>query len=208
MANRKRRDRKRGSRQVDRSERVKPTPETLAKLKPWPMQSLLHAGPEHDGIDADEFEAAIEIVETFKGFTARLQAHGIALAEPRAMEYAHDLVGEMSDRLAMMVNVWFEWCWQIGPVATQLVEQIEDEQPIRSVTLLRMALRRWLKVKHDLFRPIDSTPERLTACGQRSVSAGDRGAIPISYPSTTFSPRPNAAGAAPQAALRSASTKR
>ncbi len=34
---------------VNRAERVQATPETLAKLKPWPMQDLLRKGREDGG---------------------------------------------------------------------------------------------------------------------------------------------------------------
>lgn len=112
------------------------------------MQILLARGPEKEGIDADEFEAGIELVEVFRAITAALQARGLSYDDPRG-GYGN---GAMSDRLATLSAVWFEWCRQIGPVATQIVEQVEDASPIRSPVILRLALRRWIKIRRDLSR--------------------------------------------------------
>jgi hypothetical protein len=130
---------------VNREERSAPPPEAAQHHRPWPLQVLAHQGV----IDSDEFEAAIELVETFRAITAELQAKGLSLGDPRGL---YGGSGAMSDRAAFMSAVWFEWSFRVGPVATQLVEQIEDTTAIRSPVVLRLGLRRWLKVKDDLRR--------------------------------------------------------
>src|SRR3954451_6828273 len=99
--------RKHRRRPVDRAERVKPTPEAAQHSRPWPLMLLLHLGPDADGIDSDEFEALIEIVQTFKALTAELQLHGTAMSHEQRYNGASP---ELSDRLALMTNVWFAFC--------------------------------------------------------------------------------------------------
>lgn len=200
-----RKNRKR--RTVDRAERVKPTPEAAQHHRPWPLMLLLHQGPDANGLDVDEFEAGIEIVETFKALTHGL---GIAALSIEFEKVAANYSDPMSDRAALMIGVWFRWCHEIGPVATQLVEQIEDASPIRSVEVLRFGLRRWAKLKHDVLRGIDNHPHILTGSAWRDLPAGDRGAhaVPISHSQTPLRQVPSRAGAPAQAALRSATSKR
>jgi hypothetical protein len=187
--------------QVERTERVKPPPEAAQHHRPWPMMMLLHLGPDANGIDADEFEAGIEIVETFKAITAEMQVRGTRDGLPGSHE--------MSDRIAFMGNVWFEWTRQIGPVATHIVEQIEDAVPIHSPDALRLALRRWLKVKRDLLRAVDKQPSTVLTYVDAVYVRGDRGhALPISRPSPPTHQVTRTARAPTQAAYRCATAKR
>lgn len=130
---------------VERAERVKPTPETLAKLRPWPMQSLLAAGPP-DGIDPADFEAALQIVETFK-----------ALVADRALRPSSlDRVGDggtagMSDRDARRCAQWFAWASHLPRgLPVRLVAWIEDDAAIGSVEVMRRACRLWERIGNDM----------------------------------------------------------
>lgn len=198
--------RSRKRRQVDRTERVLPTPEAAQHHRPWPMMLLLHAGPEGDGIDSDEFEAGIEIVETFRSLTAAQQLRGADLDEV-AVRSAHQL----SDRAAMMIAVWFEWSAQVGPGASLLVDWIEDAAPIRSVVVLRAGMRRWLKVKRDMLRSLDTQPRSVLTSPARS-SVGDQGhALPITNAPTPIrqvTSTDRRARAPTQSAHRPAASKR
>jgi hypothetical protein len=156
----RRRNRRRKTRHaVERGERVKPTPETIAKLKPWPMQTLLAQGAEDGGIEADEFEAAIEIVEAFKAIT---------IATGDRHQWSPERIGivstadSMSDHDAFLAAVWFEWAKPYGARAAHIAASIEDAEPIGSIVELRTACRRWLKARADLTRPskpIDMPPD-------------------------------------------------
>jgi len=195
-------------RKVERAERVKPPPEAAQHARPWPLQELLRLGPEGDGIDADEFEAAIEIVETFKMLTAELQVHGVRAADLHGIASSRQL----SDRAAFMISIWFQWSMQVGPIAGQLVDQIEDALPIRSPAILRAGLRRWLKVRHDMQRGLDREPRKMLTMRSEPQVRGDRGyALPISHPSSPVRQVARAArsaGTPAQAAHRSAAAKR
>jgi hypothetical protein len=143
--------RKRRRRTVHREERVKPPPEAAQHRRPWPMQTLLAAGPEGGGIDSDEFEAALQIVETFHVLTHGLGVVGLSGGlEKIVANYS----GSMSDRDAERCAVWFAWAMLL-PVGlpTRLVAWIEDDQSIGSVEVLRRATRLWDKVRSDRARP-------------------------------------------------------
>lgn len=154
--------------QVDRAERVLPPPEAAQHHRAWPMQVLLALGPDNDGIDDDEFEAALDIVEAYHALTIELGMKALLLESERVTG-SH---APMTDRDAERIACWFEWSAQVGPVATHIVEQIEDEAPIRSVLLLRLACQRWLRIKRDRARAIDKPPATvLTLPARSSVGA-------------------------------------
>jgi hypothetical protein len=137
--------RKRKRRSVNREERVKPPPEARQHQRVWPMSILLIKGASGGGIDADEFEAALQIVETFKAFTSALAIHH---ASAELVGLANG--GHMSDRDAERVSVWLEWSMHLPQgLPTRLVREIEDEEEIRSVPILRHACRLWDKVRGD-----------------------------------------------------------
>lgn len=140
---RKRRARKARTR-VYRGERVKPTPESLSHYRAWPMQLLLEAGPEGGGIDAADFEAALQIVEAFGALTVGLHIRANAIGE-LGRGGTHD----MSDGDAWRVAVWLDWAGRLpwrDPVV--VVEWIEDQRTI-PVPALRRACRLWERVRDD-----------------------------------------------------------
>jgi hypothetical protein len=158
-------------RRVTREDRVKPPPEAAQHHRPWPMQVLLVAGPEGGGIDADEFEAALQIVETFRVLTHGL---GIAALSGDFAKIPGNYAGSMSDRDAERCAIWFEWAMRL-PVGlpSRLVAWIEDESPILAVEVLRRACRLWDRVRTDRRREptvvaLDRLPRMmLTMAGPR-----------------------------------------
>lgn len=195
MPSRKRRVRNARRRQVDRTERVLPTPEAAQHHRAWPMQELLARGAKDGGLDADEFEAAVEIVETFKVLVADLDVHGTFSGEARGVSGGEH--GFMSDRNAERCAVWFEWSMHLPRgMPTRLVAEIEDEQPISSVAELLHACRRWLKVKHDRSRVVDNHPSAVLTLPLAEVrpSGTSRHAPP---PSSRSAPTPLIMRAAP-----------
>jgi hypothetical protein len=160
MTNRKQRQRKQRRGHVDRSERVKPTPEAAQHHRAWPLQTLLVLGAKDGGLDADEFEAALEIVEAFHAFTLHLGFQS-KLVEDRVFTGGY-VEPTPSDRAAEQVATWLAWSlWLPRGVPPRLVAWIEDDEPIASVSVLRHACRLWLKVKSDRRREgekIDKTP--------------------------------------------------
>jgi hypothetical protein len=137
----KRWDNKRKS--VDRSERVAATPETLAKLKPWPMQDLLRKGPDDGGISSGQFEAALQIVEAFKVVTHALGFKPIDLAK-----VGHG-ASDLGSRGCRLWNIYIEWgnAFQRRALLAPhvIVEMVEDGRPIGAgaVWLVAMAADMW-----------------------------------------------------------------
>jgi hypothetical protein len=146
---------------VRRAERVLPSALAEHKKRPWPLMGLLVLGPEGDGIDADDFEAALQIVEAFKAFTHQLGFPN-HLVEDRifAGAFRDDL--RMSERDARLAVLWFTWSTHLPKgLPSRLVRWIEDDEPIVSVKVLRRACRLWLKAKRDQAgeaQDVDKTP--------------------------------------------------
>lgn len=188
MTNRKRRAQKRRRRQVDRAERVLPPPEAAQHHRPWPMQTLLAAG-HPDGIDADEFEAALQIVETWKALGAGLGMAAISL-ERLMLDHATANHGGMSDGDAERIAVWFEWALRLPTgLPSRLVRWIEDEQAIGSVEVLRRACRLWDRVRSDRSRgeprgvaAVDNPPPRVGLPSPGLWSYGETAARPANRP--------------------------
>ena len=88
---------------VDRAERVAATPETLKKLKPWPMQDLLRRGPEDGGLSSEQFEASLQIVEAFNVITRGLGFKPVDLG--RVGHGSSDI----GPRQARLWNIYVEW---------------------------------------------------------------------------------------------------
>lgn len=210
MGNRKAKLR-RHRRRVDRTERVKPPPEAAQHLRAWPMQTLLAAG-HPAGIDAQEFESALQIVETFRVLTSELGMRGAEGGLERGSIGAESAKAEMSDRDAERCACWFEWALRL-PVGlpTRLVAWIEDELPIVSVDVLRRACRLWDKVRGD--RASDNRPRRVdsgqtvmvTLPALRDVPAAMVLQRPLSFPLPAMTMHSEAAHAY---AARAASTTR
>lgn len=151
---RRRRNRKRKA--VDRFERVPPTPETLAKLKPWTMSELLRLGPDAGGIDHEQYEAAIEIVDAYAAITRELGYRPTDLVRVGKGQ------GGMSPRDLRLSSIYLRWADDIEDRlrirAPRIVGWIEDHDArlsLGDLPALLVALDRWGRVKldHDKARP-------------------------------------------------------
>lgn len=155
----KRRSKKRKA--VDRSERVAATPETIAKLKPWPMQDLLRKGPEDGGLSSDQFEAALQIVEAFKIITHNLGFKPVDLGR-----VGHG-ASEMGPRACRMWNVYVEWgnAFQRRALVAPhvIVAMVEDDRPIGAgaVWLVAMAANMWDRACSDYDKRQRAERERI-----------------------------------------------
>lgn len=184
---RKRRSKKgHARRKVDRSERVLPPPEAAQHHRPWPLQSLLVAG-HPDGIDADEFEAALQIVEAFRALTLQLGTQSLPLEAERVAGWH----GGMSDRDAERVACWFEWSLRLPTgLPPRLVGWIEDEQSIGSVEVLRRACRLWDRVRSDRKRgvsAVDKPPSVVLTLSPVEVRPQHIAARPVNLPAGALS---------------------
>jgi hypothetical protein len=141
---------KRRRRYVNRNDRVKPSAMAEAKKRPWPLAQLLQRGPDAGGIDADEFEAALQIVEAFEALTRGLGTAALDLTSPRVRRAGHT-PPSMSGREAALGATWFDWAERLPWRAVAIVEAIRDERPI-SVPALRHACRLWAQVAGDRAR--------------------------------------------------------
>jgi hypothetical protein len=150
MANAKKR--RRSKRQaVQKADRVKPTPETAAKLRPHPMELLLAKGRDENGIDADQWQCACEVTDAFDAITRQL---GISNRYLDSI-VGHSRVAELNSYEERLSVIWFAWSPElvrrltIRP--TVIVELILGNRRLDfgAVPLLGRALDLWAKVRSD-----------------------------------------------------------
>jgi hypothetical protein len=128
---------------VNRAERVAATPETLAKLKPWPMQDLVRLGPDNGGLSSGQFEAALQIVEAYKVITRGLGFRPLDLTR-----VGHG-TGDMGPRSCRLWNIYVEWgnAYQQRALISPhvIVQMVEDDMPIGAgaVWLVALASDMW-----------------------------------------------------------------
>lgn len=154
MANaRKTRARKARRRDVNRGDRVKATPETLAKLKPHPLELLLARGREGGGIDADQLQCAEEIADAAQGITRGL---GWASSDPGSVNHGRAAAAVMSAHEERLAVIWFAWANELarrhGLRPFAIVEQIGRTEPHHESTarLLCRGLDLWAKVRREV----------------------------------------------------------
>ncbi|HKV14529.1 MAG TPA: hypothetical protein VJQ81_05765 [Reyranella sp.] len=165
---------------MDRTERVAPPPEAAQHYRPWPMQALLIAG-HPDGIDADEFEAALQIVETFKALVAEVGTKALLIDGERIAAGHHHA---MSDRDAERIACWFEWSAHLPlGLPTRLVAWIEDELPMGPVEVLRRACRLWDRIRRDRAKPpvaaLDTMAPHMLTIPRRDLCRNETIARPV-----------------------------
>ncbi len=165
----KRRAKKRQS--VRRTERVQATPETLAKLKPWPMQDLLRKGPENGGLSSNQFEAALQIVESMQGHHARLGLQALDLTR-----VGHGN-GELGTRACRLWNIYVEWgnAYQRRALISPhvIVQMVEDERPIDAgaVWLVALAGDMWDEAKSQYDRAAKHSTKGTTSADENRSGA-------------------------------------
>lgn len=136
---------------VDREERHAATPETLAKLRPWPMQDLLRKGPDDGGIDSRQFEACLQIVEAFKVIT-----HGLGFKPLDLARVGHG-ESDLGAHGCRLWNIYVAWgnAYQRRALVSPhvIVDMVEDGRPIGAgaVWLVALAGDMWDKAcsNHD-----------------------------------------------------------
>lgn len=141
-------------RAVDRTERVKPSPLAEAKKRPWIMMVLLDRGPEAQGISAEQFEAGIDVAESFEALTRAL---GYRAASPETVlaQRGWDRFQSMSAREARMIAIYLAWAPELqrrlrlrGHV---VMEWVQDERYLSAADLPRFirALDLWCKHRSE-----------------------------------------------------------
>ena len=88
---------------VSRAERVEATPETLAKLRPDPLERLLRKGPQDGGIDHQQFEALWAIKEA-----ANVVGRGLGYQAVDFERVGHGR-GDMSDGDSRLWDIYIAW---------------------------------------------------------------------------------------------------
>jgi len=141
---------------VKREERVGPTAETLAKLKPWPMRELYEANK----ISMNQYEAAQELVQAFHFIAGVVGFKPVDLGR---IGGAHGEIGARGERFFAVYKRWGNSVQGFVPADTPraqadqirlaslhvrphtIIELIEDERPIHSAMLktLCAAINRW-----------------------------------------------------------------
>ena len=165
----KRRAERRRRARVERAERVQPTPETLAKLRPWTMAELLRLGPEAGGIDPNQHEAAVEIVDAFRALTKELGYR------PLDLERIGRGTVEMGPRDLRLATIYLAWASlfqrRFMRRAHIVVEWIEDERhiDIDAMPLLTGALNLWDAARGNVDRANSSNRERHTIVAERNI---------------------------------------
>ena len=162
----KRKARARKRREVKREERVKATPETLAKLKPWPMQELLRLGPENGGIDAEQFEAALQICDGYRAITFGLGYRPLELEREHITTATREM-GVEEERLATIYLEWgFDIRERLGLQPWHIVERIESSQRFThglDVAILCAGLDRWSALRDEFDRARRAKRSRLSS---------------------------------------------
>lgn len=142
-------------RAVARNERVKPTPETAAKLKPHPLELLLERGRENGGIDADQLQCCEEIADA-----AQMIAPGTGFATADLATVGRTtydaLISPHGERLSA---IWMAWAVDLARgyrarpwVIVDLIGSV-DPLDVRRVALLAGACDLWARVRRDMDRP-------------------------------------------------------
>jgi hypothetical protein len=141
-------------RAVDRAERVPPSALAEAKKRRWSMTILLEAGREGGGLEADQYEAALEIVACYRAITSvvgyhmrsmdGLRTHTVDPDNPRVAETYRRWCSELQRRMGLQPAVIVGW--------------VEDTARPIAVDLLARALDLWLQVQDDLQRTQRLTP--------------------------------------------------
>jgi hypothetical protein len=138
--------------------RIKPTPETAAKLKPHPLELLLARGREGGGIDADQWQCAEEIVDAVEVVARGL---GVAGNDWEMRRYHHEpSANDISPRAEHLASIWFAWAVELRlrdrlrPFV--VVDMIRTVNPTdaRAVGCLCRGLDLWAKVRGNLRRPV------------------------------------------------------
>lgn len=147
----KRRNRKRQT--VKREERCAATAETIAKLRPWPMQDLLRRGPHAGGLDSQQFESALLIVEAFDVITRGLGFKPIDLGA-----IGGGGSGEMGPRDERLWMIYIAWANEFQRRAKcrphVVVGWVKDERPIDpgAAPLIAKAADMWDRAAGDYDR--------------------------------------------------------
>jgi hypothetical protein len=156
MANARKRKARKARRAVNRGDRVKATPETLAKLQPHPLEVLLSRGRDDGGIDADQLQCAEEVVDAFSAVTRGL---GVKAAMLERIGSAGHLE-ELSSRDERLSVIWFAWAAELPrrllPRPVVVVEMIGGVRPASSddIRSLGRALDLWAQVRQDTAQPV------------------------------------------------------
>lgn len=134
---------------VRREERVGPTPETVAKLRPCVLKTL--AASFRDGLPMltnDEVEAGYRIAEAFHIIT------GLVGVRPLDLGKIAPSTGGLNDRGERLARIYVAWGNQCMPVLHVrphvIVEMIEHDRGLGGqdgVRLLAKGLRLWLKAE-------------------------------------------------------------
>ena len=123
-----------------------------AKKRPWPMQELLKLGRKAGGIDADDFEAAVEIVEARRALT-----RGIGYRDHVALDFQPDLgtdrERDLGPRDLRLVTIYLAWgralLDRLALRAHRIAEQVEASTRPLDVGALVAALGLWDRLAED-----------------------------------------------------------
>ena len=179
MANARRRKARKARRAVNRGDRVRATPETLAKLQPHPLELLLARGRDGGGIDADQLQCAEEIVDAFSAITRGLGIKAAMLERIGSAGY----LDELSPREERLSVIWFAWAAELPrrllPHPMVVVDTIAAVRPVNLDDIRRLGrvLDLWAQMRQDTARhvrdvstirpnPLDSDQDALTGSGR------------------------------------------
>jgi hypothetical protein len=163
MANARKTAARKARRAINRGDRIKATPETLAKLRPHPLELLLARGREGGGIDADQWQCAEEIIAARDAFAAGLGFNSNDLQSMISLGFAASIGSysraQMSPHDERLCAIWLAWAdelnrrWNIRRPFI-VVERIESTLPCPPPLALALgaALDLWAKVRREMDR--------------------------------------------------------
>lgn len=175
---------------VQREERVGPTPETAAKLKPWPMNELVAAGE----LSTAQYETAIQIVQAFKFISSTVGFKPLDLGK---IGGGHGEIGAAGERKFAVYKRWGNSVQGFVPPDAPLptamrirmeslsvrphviVEMIEDERPIHSNMLqtLSIAITRWQEIALEYDKEVQAA--RSAAGDRATIMVPDRAELTV-----------------------------
>lgn len=144
---------------VLRAERVGPTPETMAKLRPCPLRDMLHRGADPNdpgGMQPDQYEAALEIWDAHDCLVKRSKAGTLDMEK---VARAH---GDIGDRMDHAIAVYLRWGRELPHrfylTSDIVMGWIDDHDP--SKRLINDNQRRMLVRACDLWRKVQEDYEK------------------------------------------------
>lgn len=134
---------------VSRSERVQATPETIAKLRPCPLKTMVHDGT----MQPDQYEAALSIWDAHDALVSRMKAGTLDMQK---VAQSHGEIGDRKDRLIAIYLLWGRELprrfYLTSDIVVGWIDDHDERKRMTNDAQRRMLLKccdLWIKVTSD-----------------------------------------------------------